>query len=172
MERHAHCMFFFLSIQRPILAIADGAFKPYLLRHVPTLETKFWPTFWCVESRAQTVFASLLRQQVLPELKYRRELLTLKDGGEVALDWMDYDCADDSPVVLILPGLTGASQSEYIKCLVTAAGTIGCRVAVFNNRGLGGVPLKVSLISLNSPRTFFKSDLFIAITDTTLVLRC
>lgn len=105
---------------------------------------KFWPTFWCVESRAQTVFASLLRQQVLPELKYRRELLTLKDGGEVALDWTDYDCQEDSPVVLILPGLTGASQSEYIKCLVTAAGTIGTRVAVFNNRGLGGVPLKVS----------------------------
>lgn len=93
--------------QRPILAIADGPFKPYLLRYVPTLELKFWPTFWCVESRAQTVFASLLRTQVLPELKYRRELLTLHDGGEVALDWMDYDCKDDSPVILILPGLTG-----------------------------------------------------------------
>lgn len=137
---------------------------------MPTLELKFWPTFWCVESRVQTVFASLLRTQVLPQLKYRRELLTLHDGGEVALDWMDFDCKDDSPVTLILPGLTGmwimllwgsyclraynyhtmfhvsllgASQSEYIKCLVAAAGTIGARVAVFNNRGLGGVPLKV-----------------------------
>lgn len=72
-----------------------------------------------------------------------REILTLKDGGEVALDWMDNNCSDDSPVILLLPGLTGASQSEYIKCLVTTACDIGARVVVFNNRGLGGVALKV-----------------------------
>lgn len=108
------------------------------------LEMKFWPTIWCVESRAQTVFASLLRQQVLPSMSYRRELLTLKDGGEIALDWSEYNCYDNSPVILILPGLTGASQSEYIKCLVTAANNFSARVVVFNNRGLGGVALKVS----------------------------
>lgn len=96
-----------LTFQRPILAIGDGEFKTYLLKYVPTLELKFWPTFWCVESRAQTVFASLLRQQLLPDFVYRREILTLKDGGEVALDWMDYECTDESPVILILPGLTG-----------------------------------------------------------------
>lgn len=107
------------------------------------LQSKFWPTFWCVESRAQTVFASLLRQQILPELSYRRELLSLKDGGEIALDWSEENCQDNSPLILILPGLTGASQSEYIKCLVKAANSIGARVVVFNNRGLGGVALKV-----------------------------
>lgn len=107
------------------------------------LQIKFWPTFWCVESRAQTVFASLLRQQVLPKLIYRREMLTLNDGGEIALDWSDHKCDDNAPVILILPGLTGASQSEYIKCLVAAANNFGARVVVFNNRGLGGVALKV-----------------------------
>lgn len=112
------------------------------------LQLKFWPTFWCCESRAQTVFASLFRQQVLPPLDYRRELLTLKDGGEIALDWSEQNCTDDSPVILILPGLTGASQSEYIKCLVSAANGIGARVVVFNNRGLGGVALKVNISPL------------------------
>lgn len=94
-----------------------------------------------------------------------REILTLNDGGEVALDWMEEDCPSDSPVILILPGLTGAltqneklkliftryvifiiigeSQAEYIKCLVFAAKSIGVRTVVFNNRGLGGLPLKV-----------------------------
>lgn len=126
------------------MAVDDGPFKQFLLENVPMLQIKFWPTFWCVESRAQTVFASLLRQQVLPELIYRRELLTLEDGGEIALDWSEHNCEDNSPVILILPGLTGASQSEYIKCLVTAANNIGARVCVFNNRGLGGVALKVN----------------------------
>lgn len=53
------------------------------------------------------MFASILRQQLLPDFVYRREILTLKDGGEVALDWMDYECTEESPVILILPGLTG-----------------------------------------------------------------
>lgn len=39
---------------------------------MPTLENKYWPTFWCVESRAQTVLASLLRSQSLPHVNYRR----------------------------------------------------------------------------------------------------
>lgn len=69
----------------------------------------------------------------------------------MALDWMDNNCSDDSPVILLLPGLTGASQSEYIKCLVTAACDIGARVVVFNNRGLGGVALKVSQFESNHP---------------------
>lgn len=73
-----------------------------------------------------------------------REVLTLKDGGEVALDWMEDDCAAESPLILILPGLTGESQAEYIKCLVMAAKNIGVRTVVFNNRGLGGLTLKVS----------------------------
>lgn len=120
------------------------------------LQMKFWPTFWCVESRAQTVFASLLRQQVLPKLDYRREILTLEDGGEIALDWMENNCKPESPVILILPGLTGASQSEYIKCLVTAGNNIGARVVVFNNRGLGGVALKVIHTSHITPRRHIK----------------
>ncbi len=75
---------------------------------------------------------------------------------------MEDGCGPLSPLILILPGLTGktdkiffnelfwnnfiyslgASQAEYIKCLVMAAQGIGARTVVFNNRGLGGVKLK------------------------------
>ncbi|XP_055374370.1 protein ABHD1 [Condylostylus longicornis] len=134
--------YLFQVAKRPILAVSDGPFKTFLMKNVPTLETKFWPTFWCVESRAQTVFASILRSQILPKINYDREILTLKDGGEVALDWLESGCKSDSPVIIILPGLTGESQAEYIKCLVTAANNAGIRAVVFNNRGLGGIPLK------------------------------
>jgi abhydrolase domain-containing protein 1/3 len=66
----------------------------------------------------------------------------LNDGGEVALDWLVKDCAEDAPVVIILPGLTGESQAEYIKCLVFQANAYGIKCVVFNNRGLGGISLK------------------------------
>lgn len=69
-------------------------------------------------------------------------MLTLRDGGEVALDWFAGGCDENSPIIVILPGLSGASQAEYIKCLVLAANHCGIRTVVFNNRGLGGLELK------------------------------
>lgn len=69
-------------------------------------------------------------------------MLRLKDGGEVALDWLETDCASDAPIIVILPGLTGESQAEYVKCLVTQANHRGIKCCVFNNRGLGGISLK------------------------------
>lgn len=68
---------------------------------------KFWPTFWCVESRAQTVFASIIRSNIMPNIEYRREVLAMKDGGQVALDWLESNCDPESPLIIILPGLTG-----------------------------------------------------------------
>ncbi|KAI8126911.1 phospholipase ABHD3 [Lucilia cuprina] len=139
----AYVIYYLLQVvKRPIVACADGPFKKFLYNNIPTLEMKYWPTFWCFESRAQTVFASIIRSQVLPKINYRREILVLPDGGEVALDWMEDGCSKDGPCVILLPGLTGESQAEYVKCLVVAAKQSGLRVVVFNNRGLGGIELK------------------------------
>lgn len=129
-------------VKRPYLAVKTGPFKNFLLKNVPIVDMKYWPTFWCVESRAQTVFASILRSKSLPNINYKREILTLTDGGEVALDWLEDDCDKMAPIIVILPGLTGESQAEYIKCLVINANRHGIRSCVFNNRGLG-IPLKV-----------------------------
>lgn len=73
-----------------------------------------------------------------------REVLTLKDGGEVALDWKEDNTNQSSPIVLLLPGLTGSSQTEYAKALAISASKVGIRFVVFNNRGLGGMQLKVN----------------------------
>ena len=80
-----------------------------------------------------------------------REILTLSDGGEVALDWTEHNCCPTSPIVIILPGLTGASQAEYIKCLVYAAKNVGIKCVIFNNRGLGGMKLKVRILNRFPP---------------------
>ncbi|KAG4073476.1 hypothetical protein HA402_000700 [Bradysia odoriphaga] len=139
-------------VKRPKLAVSEGAFKEFLLKNVPTIESKFWPTIWCVEGRVQTVFASILRSTIFPTIHYRREILTLKDGGEVALDWMEEGCKKLSPLILILPGLSGESHSDYVRCLVVAAQEIGVRAVIFNNRGLGGVKLK-------TPRLYCASNI-------------
>lgn len=143
------------AVKKPLIACSKGRFRNFLETNVPILSEKYWPTVWCFESRVQTILASVLRSSILPDINYRREILKLKDGGEVALDWMenanDEASNKKSPIVIILPGLTGASQAEYVKGLVQAACQEGIRCVVFNNRGLGGVPLK-------TPRTYCACD--------------
>lgn len=73
------------------------------------------------------------------------EVLRLSDGGQVALDWAELADGDreSRPVLLVLPGLTGGAQADYVRCLVAAAARLGAHAVVFNNRGLGGLPLTV-----------------------------
>ena len=117
---------------------ANTKFSTLLKRILPILSENYGPTFWCFESRLQTVFAALLRKSLLKDINYRREILKLQDEGEVSLDWLD---TPDSagPVILFLPGLTGDSQSEYIKTFVNLAHfEMKARCVVFNFRGRGG----------------------------------
>lgn len=74
------------------------------------------------------------------------QILKLFDGGEVCLDWIGpKNSSDDSPICLFLPGLTGHSQSEYIKSFVNVARyRLGARCVVFNFRGRGGHALKTA----------------------------
>ena len=74
------------------------------------------------------------------------------------LDWLDdIDSVtvdrdrDRAPICLFLPGLTGDSQSEYIKSFVNVANRqIGARCVVFNFRGRGGH-------AITTPRTYCAS---------------
>lgn len=69
------------------------------------------------------------------------EILRLSDGGQVALDWAEVPGGDARPVMLVLPGLTGGAQADYVRCLAAAARRLGVHCVVFHNRGLGGLPL-------------------------------
>lgn len=78
----------------------------------------------------------------------------LFDGGEVGLDWIapEGEVSNSAPICLFLPGLTGDSQSEYIKSFVNIARwKLGARCVVFNFRGRGGQELK-------TPRTYCASN--------------
>jgi len=139
-------------VGKPELHCRTGTKLHSLLQKLQVIKEEYRPTFWCYESRLQTILASLVRH-TLPDISYTREVLTFTDGGQAGLDWHgEVEGAKNQPIVLILPGLTGSSQSEYVKTFVTVAKTeVGARCCVFNYRGRGGV-------SLASPRTYCASD--------------
>ena len=78
---------------------------------------------------------------------YTRQLLASPtDGACLAVDWAagsDSPSAAplDAPVVLILHGLAGSSDEGHCKHACAAAAERGWRAAVFNARGVCGVPL-------------------------------
>jgi len=124
----------------------------FLRDRLPILQEEYRPTFWCFEPRVQTILAHICRM-TLPDIKYRREILGLEDGGEICLDWLDTDSTDpEHPTVLFMPGLTGDSQSEYIKSFINIAKKDkNARCVVFIYRGLGGHVLK-------TPRAYCATD--------------
>ncbi|XP_077248464.1 embryogenesis-associated protein EMB8-like isoform X2 [Tasmannia lanceolata] len=91
----------------------------------------------------ETIFASFFRST--PEVTLRRECLRTRDDGAIALDWVSGD--DDrhlpfhSPVLILLPGLTGGSGDSYVRHMLVRARSSGWRVVVFNSRGCGDSPV-------------------------------
>ncbi|XP_065218687.1 phospholipase ABHD3 [Planococcus citri] len=140
--------YYYKVVKPPVLQCSSAKYKFFLESNVPVVKEKFWPTVWCFESRLQTVLGSVFRG--FPEIPYNREILQLKDGGEVALDWL-HPANDDenTPVIVVLPGLTGSSSSSYIKGFALAGQEAGFRLVVFNNRGIG--------IELKTPQTYCAS---------------
>ncbi|XP_074602783.1 phospholipase ABHD3-like [Brevipalpus obovatus] len=133
-------------VRKPEFYCQDNKFGRFLLANCSVLTEKYWPTLWCFDTHAQTAIANAIRG-TLPDLKYKREIIKLPDGGEVSLDWYEGPPHKDGsnenhrPIALFLPGLTGDSQTEYIKSLVPNAHALGYRAVAFNNRGRGGMKL-------------------------------
>lgn len=97
------------------------------------IQSTFKPAWWLKNSHLQTLYPALLRKPENPVLK-RERLLTPDD------DFIDIDfCGEgNQPLVILLHGLTGSSQSVYIKGLQQALWQQGLRSAALNFRGCSG----------------------------------
>ncbi|KAK2181486.1 hypothetical protein NP493_396g02000 [Ridgeia piscesae] len=103
--------------KRPMLA-GNVKWQNFIHSHCPLICSRFMPTFW--------------------------EFLDLSDGGHVSLDWLVTEVPEDTPVVLILPGLIGNGDQSYALHLQKQVQNVGYRSVVFSYRGNGGAHLKTA----------------------------
>lgn len=110
------------------------ALQPLLDRYTPT---------WWTNSHIQCMLTVLVPQS---SVRYKRDVLTLKDGGQTSLDWaleasvkMKSPLKSDSPIAIIMAGLVGCSES--MRSLCAEALVHGYRPVVFNKRGHGRLKL-------------------------------
>ncbi|OXA58857.1 Abhydrolase domain-containing protein 1 [Folsomia candida] len=136
--------YLFNVAKEPRIHTSNEKLRAFLDKHVHTLKNKYYPScFW--EGRLQSVMGLRLRLSPAFKLPYRREIVTLLDGGQVGIDFLEPTQKKDkepSLKVLILPGLTSSSQTSYVKTLAMTCQSAGATVIVLNHRGLGGVPIK------------------------------
>ncbi|EDV22575.1 uncharacterized protein TRIADDRAFT_58949 [Trichoplax adhaerens] len=126
------------TVHRPKLICGQGKLRRFIEKRLKT--DYYYPTCWAPGGHLQTILRAVF--QILPPIHYTREILPTPDGGEIALDWIDDDRDTYRGLVVILPGLTGGSQSSYSQYLGYQAKLFGCRAVIYNNRGCGNSLLK------------------------------
>lgn len=97
----------------------------------------FRPASWLPGPHLQTIGATLLPSP--GPNRYHREVFELPDGDFVEIDWSGPP-RGNRPLVLILHGLEGSSDSPYARRLALAAEALGWQAAVVHARGCGGTP--------------------------------
>lgn len=97
------------------------------------IKTTFKPAWWLSNRHLQTLYPVLCRK--LPSPPLRRERLITPDHDFLDIDW----CGEgNKPLVILLHGLTGSSQSGYIKGLQHALLSHSFRSVALNFRGCSG----------------------------------
>ncbi|KAL8520541.1 hypothetical protein ACS0TY_011170 [Phlomoides rotata] len=126
----------------PSLEVIGGAVDTFL----PAFQTLHLPyvpyPFIAWNRHVETIFAAFFRS--LPDVRFRRECLRTNDDGAVSLDWVSGDdrcLSSESPVLILLPGLTGGSEDTYVRHMLLRARSKGWRTVVFNSRGCGNSPV-------------------------------
>ena len=102
--------------------------------------------WWLRSAHLQTMFATLFRRR--PSLALRRERIELNDGDFLDLDWGP---RTHGPVVLVLHGLEGSSDSPYASGMLEIAHARGWRGVVMHFRGCSGEPNRL-------PRSYHSGD--------------
>nr|NOY01437.1 alpha/beta fold hydrolase [Gammaproteobacteria bacterium] len=104
---------------------------------MPSFSAPFRPAIGLSNPHLQTLWGPLWRK--LPALARNRERLWLADGDFIDLDWHGPH-QPQAPLVLVLHGLTGSSDSPYVKGLQQTLQARGWASVAVNWRGCSGEP--------------------------------
>lgn len=100
--------------------------------------TKFRSPWWLPEGHTQTLWRRFTPQA---KAQQRRQRIELADGDFIDVDWVDADKSlanRGRPIVMLLHGLSGCSQSSYILSLQRLLQIRGYTSVAMNFRGCSG----------------------------------
>ena len=110
----------------------------------------YTPSVWTLSCHSQAVWFLLLEfveNYLLGTVKYDRRIFRLKDGGQIAIDWLRQTTTKvvSRDIVVLVPGIGGDQHELYSLATAKQCRTNDFDCVVVNYRGSSGVPLLVSL---------------------------
>ena len=102
---------------------------------------------WLQGPHLQTIFPFLFLSPTA--IDYDRQTVNTPDGDFLHIDWVNRD--ETSPLVVVLHGLEGSSNSHYAKALMHYVRALGWSGCVVHFRGCSGVPNRL-------PRAYHSGD--------------
>jgi predicted alpha/beta-fold hydrolase len=122
----------------------------FIIANTPALSKVYTPTPYLLNGDMQTQFFEIKRKLIYCPftIKYDRQLLKLKDGGQLAIDWpifpeVDKRMTNESFIIVILCSLTGGRNDIYVNSLIEDAAKKGYKSVLINHRGGSKTPLLV-----------------------------
>ncbi|KAI0646954.1 AB-hydrolase YheT [Trametes meyenii] len=125
--------------------------RDFVQLRCPSLLKEFRPAWWLHSGHLQTAYCVVGDFSKIDRVEYDRKLLRTLDGGTIGIDFtppaQELTLKDDTPVIVVLHGLTGGSHESYVRSILAPActpveqGGLGYRGIVVNFRGCAGVPL-------------------------------
>lgn len=113
------------------------------------IDSPFKPAWWLGNAHAQTLFPTLTRRMQLPFDKHER--FELPDGDFIDLAWAVNGLTEEAPLVVLLHGLGGGTNSAYVSGLLHAVNRCGWRGVLMHFRGASQEPNRL-------PRAYHSGD--------------
>ncbi|OSD01613.1 AB-hydrolase YheT [Trametes coccinea BRFM310] len=132
-------------------AIEKVSLRDFVRFRCPSLLKEFRPAWWLRSGHLQTAYCVVGDFSKIDKVEYDRKLMRTLDGGTIGIDLtppaQERTLKDDTPIIVVLHGLTGGSHESYVRSILAPActpveqGGLGYRGIVVNFRGCAGVPL-------------------------------
>lgn len=132
--------YIFRVVKKPELIYKNNSANQEILQQCQTLHRRFWVTPWMFSTHLQLIVLGL-KKAFAPKLEYdRNDVLTAKDGGTLAVEWLGYGLPEERPTLVLLHTISGSAQSmrSFVRDIHEH---LGWRVAVCIRRGHSGLPL-------------------------------
>lgn len=133
--------------RQPRLHCHDNAQNRHVVAALPQLHAAFRPTPWLFNAHSQLILHSVRKGSQTAPVYDRRDLLTMRDGGQTALEWCGYGLPADTPTIVVLHTITGSPQSmsELVQDLHTFT---GWRIVLCLRRGHADLPLHTPRLNI------------------------
>lgn len=128
---------------KPVLYYKPSHLNSTIVQTCKSLQREYHPPWWAINGHIETIASLIVGRYI--SVNWDRELVTLYDGGTVALDWVSsvqgskVSMRECQAILLVLPGLTGAVDGYF--SLYGIAHRNKLYPVIFNKRGHGGTKL-------------------------------